>query len=54
MVRERNPFHQRQLGELHHVIDRTMPPAYLRRIFVRGVLRIMDEQIHPAHELGML
>jgi hypothetical protein len=54
MVRDRNSFHQRLLGDLHHVFDRTMPPAYLRRIFLRSVLRVMDEEVRPAYELGMV
>ena len=53
MVNERQMPHTGSCRKLHCVLMSAVTPVFLRLVFPRGVLTVMDDQVRAAHELRM-
>ncbi len=52
-MEEREPSRAGGAGHVGRVLDGRMAPALLRRVFLFGVLRVVDDEIDVAHELDV-
>src|SRR5207247_5648229 len=53
VMEEREPARAGGAGHVGRVLDGRMAPALLRRVFLFGVLRVVDDEIDVAHELDV-
>ena len=53
VMRECEPLHTRVSAQIYSVLDRTVTPTDLLRIFFSGVLRVMNEKVGALDKFGV-